>query len=154
MNYIVFGHTNFVFGFFQDIFILILSLFGELDDIASPYFSRRMKLLETVAKLQFFVLMLDTGCEDLVLKLFKTFFNVVRFVLFFAFLYFLLLFLYCLLLHVFFSFCFPYILPAFIISVVSCYKFHLKRGTKVRKLEFKLYQSIIFLLKNDVRNTS
>ncbi|XP_073023251.1 sister chromatid cohesion protein PDS5 homolog B isoform X3 [Primulina eburnea] len=63
---------------FRDIFILILSLFGELDDIASPYFSRRLKLLETVAKLHFFVLMLDTGCEDLVLKLFKTFFNVVR----------------------------------------------------------------------------
>ncbi|XP_073145431.1 sister chromatid cohesion protein PDS5 homolog B isoform X2 [Henckelia pumila] len=63
---------------FRDIFILILSLFGDLDDIASPYFSWSVKSLETVAKLQFFVLMLDTGCEDLVLKLFKIFFNVVR----------------------------------------------------------------------------
>ncbi|KAG8378272.1 hypothetical protein BUALT_Bualt08G0120300 [Buddleja alternifolia] len=65
---------------FRDIFRLLLSIFEELDDIASPYFSRRAKLLETVAKLQFCVLMLDTGCEDLVLKMFKSFFSVVRFV--------------------------------------------------------------------------
>ncbi|PIN16167.1 Sister chromatid cohesion complex Cohesin, subunit PDS5 [Handroanthus impetiginosus] len=62
----------------RDIFRFLLSVFGELDDIASPYFSRRARLLETVAKLQFCLVMLDTGCEDLVLKMFKIFFSVVR----------------------------------------------------------------------------
>ncbi|KAL3845532.1 hypothetical protein ACJIZ3_002935 [Penstemon smallii] len=62
---------------FRDIFRLLVSMFAELDDIASPYYSRRAKLLETVSKLQFCVLMLDT-CEDLVLKMFKSFFSVVR----------------------------------------------------------------------------
>ncbi|KAK6132002.1 hypothetical protein DH2020_034228 [Rehmannia glutinosa] len=62
----------------RDIFRFLLSMFGELDDIASPYFSRRAKLLETVAKLRFCLVMLDTGCEDLVLKMFKSFFSVVR----------------------------------------------------------------------------
>ncbi|KAL0314313.1 UNVERIFIED_CONTAM: Sister chromatid cohesion protein pds5 [Sesamum angustifolium] len=37
----------------RDIFKFLLSMFVELDDTASPYFSRRAKLLETVAKLQF-----------------------------------------------------------------------------------------------------
>ncbi|CAA0827902.1 ARM repeat superfamily protein [Striga hermonthica] len=63
---------------FRDIFRFLLSIFEELDDIASPYFLRRAKLLETVAKLQFCLVMLDTGCEDLVLKMFKSFFSVAR----------------------------------------------------------------------------
>ncbi|KAK4429654.1 Sister chromatid cohesion protein pds5 [Sesamum alatum] len=62
----------------RDIFRFLLSMFVELDDTATPYFSRRAKLLETVAKLQFCLVMLDTGCEDLILKMFKTFFNVAR----------------------------------------------------------------------------
>ncbi|KAM7514857.1 hypothetical protein LguiA_004440 [Lonicera macranthoides] len=62
----------------RDIFELFLSMFVELDDTKSPYFPRRVKLLETVAALRFCLLMLDTGCEDLVLKMFNTFFSVVR----------------------------------------------------------------------------
>uniref|UniRef100_A0A5B7BL44 Uncharacterized protein n=1 Tax=Davidia involucrata TaxID=16924 RepID=A0A5B7BL44_DAVIN len=62
---------------FRDIFKLFLSMFVELADTTSPYFSRRVKVLETVAKLKFCVLMLDTGCEDIVLQMFKTFFSVV-----------------------------------------------------------------------------
>ncbi|GMP46997.1 hypothetical protein CsSME_00014941 [Camellia sinensis var. sinensis] len=64
---------------FKDIFELFVSLFAELADNTSAYFSRRLKVLETVSKLKFCVLMLDTGCEDLVLKMFNTFFTVVRF---------------------------------------------------------------------------
>ncbi|XP_059630755.1 sister chromatid cohesion protein PDS5 homolog B isoform X2 [Cornus florida] len=63
---------------FRDIFKLFLSMFAELSDTTSPYFSRRVKVLEIVAKLKFCVLMLDTGCENLVLEMFKTFFTVVR----------------------------------------------------------------------------
>ncbi|KAL0326178.1 UNVERIFIED_CONTAM: Sister chromatid cohesion protein pds5 [Sesamum radiatum] len=62
----------------RDIFKFLLSMFVELDDTASPYFSRRAKLLETVAKLQFCLVMLDTGCDDLILKMFKTFFSAAR----------------------------------------------------------------------------
>ncbi|XP_020554556.1 sister chromatid cohesion protein PDS5 homolog A [Sesamum indicum] len=62
----------------RDIFRFLVSIFVELDDTASPYFSRRAKLLETVAKLQFCLVMLDTGCDDLILKMFKTFFSVAR----------------------------------------------------------------------------
>ncbi|CAI9115357.1 OLC1v1016244C1 [Oldenlandia corymbosa var. corymbosa] len=62
----------------RDIFTLLLSIFGETVDITSPYFSRRVKLLDTVAKLKFCVLMLDSGCEDLVLEMFKIFFGVAR----------------------------------------------------------------------------
>ncbi|KZV16550.1 hypothetical protein F511_11382 [Dorcoceras hygrometricum] len=71
-------NPEFTDAVFRDIFVLLLSLFAELGDIASPYFSRRVELLEKVSKLQFFVLMLDTGCEDLVFKMFTSFFNVVR----------------------------------------------------------------------------
>lgn len=54
-------------------------MFEELADTSSPYFSRRVKLLETVAKLEFCVLMIDTGSEDLILKMFTVFYDVVRF---------------------------------------------------------------------------
>ncbi|KAL3513624.1 hypothetical protein ACH5RR_026341 [Cinchona calisaya] len=63
---------------FRDIFKLLQSIFAEIGDYTSPYFLRRVKLLETVAKLNFCVLMLDIGCEDLILKMFKIFFSVVR----------------------------------------------------------------------------
>ncbi|XP_052189555.1 sister chromatid cohesion protein PDS5 homolog B isoform X2 [Diospyros lotus] len=71
-------NPDFTDSVFKDIFKLFLSLFVELADTKSPYFSRRLKVLETVNKLKFCVLMLDTGSEDLVLKMFNTFFNVVR----------------------------------------------------------------------------
>lgn len=54
-------------------------MFEELHDTSSKYFRARAKILETVDKLQFCLVMLDTGCEDLVLKMFKSFFSVVRF---------------------------------------------------------------------------
>ncbi|CAA2988300.1 sister chromatid cohesion PDS5 homolog A isoform X2 [Olea europaea subsp. europaea] len=63
---------------FRDIFRLLVSTFGELENTKSPYFSRWAKLLDTVAQLQFCVIMLDIGCEDLVIKMFKRFFSVVR----------------------------------------------------------------------------
>ncbi|CAK9165271.1 unnamed protein product [Ilex paraguariensis] len=71
-------NPNFSDAVSKDIFKLLLSMFVELADTTSPYFLKRVKLLETVAKLKFYVLMLDIGCEDLVLELFNTFFNVVR----------------------------------------------------------------------------
>ncbi|KAL2497210.1 ARM repeat superfamily protein [Abeliophyllum distichum] len=63
---------------FRDIFRLLLSTFNELDNTKCAYFLRRAKLLDTVAQLQFCVIMLDIGCEDLVVQMFKSFFSVVR----------------------------------------------------------------------------
>lgn len=63
---------------FRDIFQLLLGMFAELADTKSPYFSRRVELLETIAKFNFCVLMLDTGSEDLVTKMFTIFFSVLR----------------------------------------------------------------------------
>ncbi|XP_075075382.1 sister chromatid cohesion protein PDS5 homolog B isoform X11 [Nicotiana tabacum] len=62
----------------RDIFRLLVNIFAELDDTKNPYFSLRVQLLETVAKLRFCLIMLDIGCEDLVKKLFKNFFTVLR----------------------------------------------------------------------------
>lgn len=62
----------------RDIFTIFISIFAELDDTASPYFSKRVKILETIAKLKCCVIMLDIGCDNLVLKLFKTLFSVAR----------------------------------------------------------------------------
>lgn len=63
---------------FRDIFKLFASMFAELGDVESPYFSRRVKILETVATLKCCILMLDIGCDDIVYEMFKTFFSVVR----------------------------------------------------------------------------
>ncbi|KAF3640005.1 putative sister chromatid cohesion protein PDS5 -like protein A-like isoform X2 [Capsicum annuum] len=62
----------------RDIFGLLVNIFSELEDTKNPYFSMRVQLLETVAKLRFCLLMLDIGCEELVKKLFKVFFAVIR----------------------------------------------------------------------------
>ncbi|KAG6432617.1 hypothetical protein SASPL_104198 [Salvia splendens] len=60
------------------IFRFLLRMFEELHDTSSKYFRTRAKILETVDKLQFCLVMLDTGCEDLVVKMFKSFFSVIR----------------------------------------------------------------------------
>ncbi|KAA3465267.1 sister chromatid cohesion protein PDS5-like protein A isoform X1 [Gossypium australe] len=62
----------------RDIFKLIISIFSELADTTSAFFSRRVKILETVAQCKCCVIMLDIGCNDLILEMFKTFFSVVR----------------------------------------------------------------------------
>ncbi|TYH89080.1 hypothetical protein ES332_D01G234300v1 [Gossypium tomentosum] len=62
----------------RDILKLIISIFSELADTTSAFFSRRVKILETVARCKCCVIMLDIGCDDLILEMFKTFFSVVR----------------------------------------------------------------------------
>ncbi|GJS02689.1 sister chromatid cohesion protein PDS5 homolog A isoform X1 [Tanacetum coccineum] len=63
---------------FRDIFQLLLGMFAELADTKSPYYSRRVELLETIAKYNFCVRMLDIRGEALVLKMFNIFFSVIR----------------------------------------------------------------------------
>lgn len=62
----------------RDIFGLLVNIFSELEDTMNPYFSMRVQLLDTVAKLRFCLLMLDIGCEELAKKMFKNFFAILR----------------------------------------------------------------------------
>ncbi|XP_042393819.1 sister chromatid cohesion protein PDS5 homolog A-A-like isoform X1 [Zingiber officinale] len=63
---------------FKHVFRLIIDTFMDLGDTASPYFTRRTKILESVAALKCCVIMLDIDCEDLVLDMFKVIFSVIR----------------------------------------------------------------------------
>ncbi|XP_010530075.1 PREDICTED: sister chromatid cohesion protein PDS5 homolog A-like [Tarenaya hassleriana] len=62
----------------KDIFQLIVSTFGGLNDNGSPSLRRRVVILETVAKYRSCVVMLDLECNDLVTELFTTLFAVAR----------------------------------------------------------------------------
>ncbi|KAK4276740.1 hypothetical protein QN277_014853 [Acacia crassicarpa] len=62
----------------KGVFKLIVSTFADLADTSSPFFSKRVKLLETVAQLKCCLIMLDIDSEDLVIEMFKIFFSVVR----------------------------------------------------------------------------
>lgn len=53
-------------------------MFAELADTTSPYFSRRVKILETVSRCKCCVILLDIDCNDLVMEMFNIFFSVVR----------------------------------------------------------------------------
>uniref|UniRef100_A0A2P2M3Q4 Uncharacterized protein MANES_18G076700 n=1 Tax=Rhizophora mucronata TaxID=61149 RepID=A0A2P2M3Q4_RHIMU len=64
--------------YLRDMFKLLLGVFMELADTTSPYFSKRVKILETVARCKCCVIMLDIECSDLVLEMFNVFFSVVR----------------------------------------------------------------------------
>ncbi|XP_074573683.1 sister chromatid cohesion protein PDS5 homolog B [Curcuma longa] len=63
---------------FKHVFRLIIDTFVDLVDTTSPYFTRRTKILESVAALKCCVIMLDIDCEDLVLDMFKVIFSVIR----------------------------------------------------------------------------
>ncbi|KAJ4831103.1 hypothetical protein Tsubulata_033020 [Turnera subulata] len=62
----------------KDVFHLIVGTFGGLSDIGGPSFGRRVVILETVAKYRSCVVMLDLECNDLINKMFSTFFTVAR----------------------------------------------------------------------------
>ncbi|KAM3352869.1 hypothetical protein ACQJBY_024208 [Aegilops geniculata] len=63
---------------FKEIFRLFISEFSGLADTGSPYLTRRMKILENVAALRCSVIMVDTGCQDLVLDMAKIFFSAAK----------------------------------------------------------------------------
>lgn len=71
----------------QDIFHLIVGTFSGLSDTGGPSFGRRVVILETLAKYRSCVVMLDLECNDLVNKMFSTFFAVARCVLLYAYIF-------------------------------------------------------------------
>ncbi|KAM7263653.1 hypothetical protein ACFE04_001336 [Oxalis oulophora] len=61
-----------------DIFYLIVSTFGGLNDTSNPTFGRRVAILDTLAKYRSCVVMLDLDCDDLVNEMFRSLFAVAR----------------------------------------------------------------------------
>ncbi|KAI4964167.1 hypothetical protein ZWY2020_006951 [Hordeum vulgare] len=61
----------------RTIFRLIVGTFGGLADVNSHYFSRRVAILETVARYRACVVMLDLECNDLITDMFRTFLEIV-----------------------------------------------------------------------------
>ena len=49
-----------------------------MDDTRQPSFDRRVRILETVAKVRSYVVMIDLKCDDLILKMFQCFFAKIR----------------------------------------------------------------------------
>ncbi|CAJ2674086.1 unnamed protein product [Trifolium pratense] len=64
--------------YLRDVFKLVIGLFADLADTANPLFSKRVKVLDTMAQLKCCILMLEIDCIDLVLEMFNLFFSVVR----------------------------------------------------------------------------
>lgn len=71
-------YLSILFSFLQTIFRLIVGTFGGLADVNSHYFSRRVAILETVARYRACVVMLDLECNDLITDMFRTFLEIVR----------------------------------------------------------------------------
>ncbi|KAJ0024548.1 hypothetical protein Pint_08187 [Pistacia integerrima] len=61
----------------EDFLKLLLELLRSWVILHCPFFSRRVKILETVARCKCFVIMLDIDCSDLVLEMFNNFFSIV-----------------------------------------------------------------------------
>ncbi|XP_065851682.1 sister chromatid cohesion protein PDS5 homolog A isoform X2 [Euphorbia lathyris] len=60
----------------KESFHLIVGTFSGLSDTGGPSFGRRVVILETLAKYRLCLVMLDLECDDLVNKMFSTFFTV------------------------------------------------------------------------------
>ncbi|KAH9292656.1 hypothetical protein KI387_042159 [Taxus chinensis] len=61
-----------------EIFELMIGSFQRLWDITNPYFGKRVKILENMAKVRSCVLMLDLKCDDLFPHMFEVFFVVLH----------------------------------------------------------------------------
>ncbi|KAJ1700076.1 hypothetical protein LUZ63_008588 [Rhynchospora breviuscula] len=57
----------------KDLFKRIVESFERLDDLTGRSFSKRVSILETVAKVRSCVVMLDLECDDLILEMFQHF---------------------------------------------------------------------------------
>ncbi|KAK9141541.1 hypothetical protein Syun_010941 [Stephania yunnanensis] len=62
----------------KDIFQLLVSAFDGLFDMPSRSYSRRVSILETVAKVRSCVVMLDLECDGLILEMFEHFLHGIR----------------------------------------------------------------------------
>ncbi|BBN15540.1 hypothetical protein MPTK1_6g20380 [Marchantia polymorpha subsp. ruderalis] len=69
-------HSPYDDGTLMSMFCLLVNVFEGVNDIASPWYPRRIRILESVAHVESCVIMLDLNCVDLLLKLFTVLFDV------------------------------------------------------------------------------
>ncbi|XP_050363870.1 sister chromatid cohesion protein PDS5 homolog C isoform X2 [Argentina anserina] len=62
----------------KEVFQLIVSSFENLDDKSSPSYTKRLSILETVAKVRSCVVMLDLECDALIIEMFQHFLKAIR----------------------------------------------------------------------------
>ncbi|XP_008794338.2 uncharacterized protein LOC103710418 [Phoenix dactylifera] len=62
----------------KEVFQKIVEAFEKLDDISSRSYSKRVSILETVAKVRSCVVMLDLECDALILEMFRHFLCTIR----------------------------------------------------------------------------
>lgn len=63
----------------QEIFQLIVAAFEKLFDTSSRSYSKRVSILETVAKVRSCVVMLDLECDALIIEMFQHFLKAIRY---------------------------------------------------------------------------
>lgn len=62
----------------KEIFAMIVDSFKKLDDMSGCLYSKRVSILEIMAKVRSCVVMLDLECDDLILHMFKHFLKSIR----------------------------------------------------------------------------
>ncbi|KAL9226801.1 hypothetical protein vseg_002572 [Gypsophila vaccaria] len=62
----------------KEVFQLIVSSFEKLDDKSSRSYTKRISILETVAKVRSCVVMLDLECAELIVEMFRHFLRTIR----------------------------------------------------------------------------
>lgn len=62
----------------KEIFAMIVDAFEKLDDMSGCLYSKRVSILEIMAKVRSSVVMLDLECDDLILLMFKHFLRSIR----------------------------------------------------------------------------
>ena len=63
------------FALLQAVFKRIVDTFADLDEMNSPSFSRRVSILDSVARVRCCVLMLDLDLDHMILDMFRHFFK-------------------------------------------------------------------------------
>lgn len=58
---------------------MIVKAFENLNDVSSRSYSKRVLILETVAKVRSCVVMLDLECDTLILEMFRHFLRTIRY---------------------------------------------------------------------------
>lgn len=66
----------------QETFQLIVSSFKDLSDMSSRSYSKRVSILDNVARVRSPVVMLDLECDSLIVEMFHNFLGSIRYHLF------------------------------------------------------------------------
>lgn len=62
----------------QDIFQMTVDSIKDMDDLSSSLYTKRVSILDIHAKIRSCLLLLDFGCNELIIRMFNHFFKVLR----------------------------------------------------------------------------